>query len=446
MELFIRMDCSYCFIPYTKRERKEVQCFHCKQSTCFVCIKKYILGNLCLARCLHCHILWDRQFLVNNVPKKFCDIDYRQHMIKVLHFRYEHYLPFISRIMEIEYKKKNIEYKILFEKNEMKKINYQIQTHDKKTERKRLREVKEEKKQELMNLRRENVDLLINWEMKVTPFVKEWSYPEFLINRPCQTENCYGFLDEVGRCDICNKITCLSCYKDKTGEENHICKEEDKLQLKESRKIKDFCPSCGTLNFKIIGCNQMNCWNCNTPMSWKDNSIQTGYIRNPNYTYKWTLWDDKKKEKSRIPSIYTLRQFNNDRNLMDYHLKISYLQEVVLKKILWKNEKSWSHVRYATPEQIYRKRLFPILKKYIQDGNKKPLERFDYGYSCDLKMFHDLNLYIQEQTDNFSNLIRNRNIEECTELYHSAKENYKNKMILFEKECNRNYKYIYEKL
>ena len=440
------MNCSYCYLPYTKRERKEVQCFHCKKSTCFACIKTYILGNLFLARCLHCNILWDRQFLINNLPKKFCDIDYRQHMIKVLHFRYEPYLSYISRIMDIEQKKKNIENKILFEKNEIKNINYQIQTHDKKEERKRLREVKKEKKQELIDLRRENVDLFINWQMKVTPFVKNWSYPEFLINRPCQTENCYGFLDEVGRCDICNKITCLSCYKDKTGEKNHICKEEDKLQLKESRKISKFCPSCKHHNFKIIGCNQMNCWNCNIPMSWKDNSIHTGYIHNPNDTCKWTLRDDKKKEKSRIPSIYTLRQFNNDRNLMDYNIKINYLQEVVLKKILWKNEKSWNPVRYATPEQIYRKRLFSILKKYIQDGNKKPLERFDYGYSCDLKMFYDLNSYIQEQVDNFSNLIRNRNIEEYTELYHSIKENYKNRMIIFEKECNRNYKYIYEKL
>lgn len=61
-------------------------------------------------------------------------------------------------------------------------------------------------------------------------------------------------------------------------------------------------------------------------------------------------------------------------------------------------------------------------------------------------MFYDLNFYIQEQTDNFYNLMKNRNIKECIELYHSVKENYKNRMIQFEKECNRNYKYIYEKL
>jgi hypothetical protein len=346
--------------------------------------------------------------------------------------------------MEVEQEKKNIENKILFEKNEMKNINYQIQTHPKKEERKQLRNIKEEKKQELMNLRRENVDLLINWQMKVTNLVKDWSYPDFLINRPCQTENCVGFLDEVGRCDICHKITCLSCYKDKTDEENHICKEEDKLQLKESRKISKFCPSCKHYNFKIIGCNQINCWKCNTPMSWKDNSIQTGYIRNPNYKCKWTLRDDKKKEKSRIPSIYTLRQFNSDRNLMDYHLKISYLQEVVLKKILWKNEKSWSHVRYATPEQIYRKRLFSILKKYIQDGNKKPLEQFHYRYSCDLKMFYILNSYIQEQTDNFHSLVQNQKMDEFLELYNQTKNYYDAAISTFEKEFKKTYKNIHE--
>ena len=30
--------------------------------------------------------------------------------------------------------------------------------------------------------------------------------------------------------------------------------------------------------------------------------------------------------------------------------------------------------------------------------------------SCDLKMFHTLNSYIQEQTNNFCNLTRNKNI------------------------------------
>ena len=90
--------------------------------------------------------------------------------------------------------------------------------------------------------------------------------------------------------------------------------------------------------------------------------------------------------------------------------------------------------------------LLSILKKYIQDGNKKSLEQFDYHYSCDLKMFYLLNSYIQEQTDNFLSLLRNKNIQECTELYQSIKENYKNRMIIFEKDCNKNYKYIYEKL
>ena len=67
--------------------------------------------------------------------------------------------------------------------------------------------------------------------------------------------------------------------------------------------------------------------------------------------------------------------------------------------------------------------MFSILKKYIQDGNKKPLARFDYSYSCDLKMFYDLNSYIQEQTDNLCNLIENKNVEEFMELSDRNKRN-----------------------
>ena len=101
MSSIMTNECSICCEPYTKMMRKEIECFNCEKSTCSSCVKRYILDSLTEAKCLHCNIQWDRRFMVNNLTKKFCDIDYRQHRIKVLHFRYEHYLPYISRIMSM---------------------------------------------------------------------------------------------------------------------------------------------------------------------------------------------------------------------------------------------------------------------------------------------------------------------------------------------------------
>ena len=61
-------------------------------------------------------------------------------------------------------------------------------------------------------------------------------------------------------------------------------------------------------------------------------------------------------------------------------------------------------------------------------------------------MFYDLNSYIQEQTENLCNLIENKNVQEFMELSDRTREMYKNRIRMFEKECNKSYKFLYKKL
>ena len=122
--------------------RKEIECFNCQKSTCSSCIKRYILDSPTEAKCLHCNIQWDRRFMVNNLTRKFCDIDYRNHRLDILHNRNKCFLPRVSEIIDIENEEKTYKNNVLLLKNEINRLKYEIKTQPEKKERKRLREIR----------------------------------------------------------------------------------------------------------------------------------------------------------------------------------------------------------------------------------------------------------------------------------------------------------------
>ena len=144
-----------------------------------------------------------------------------------------------------------------------------------------------------------------------------------------------------------------------------------------------------------------------------------------------------------LPSIYAIRDFQS-RKLINYHQKLTHLKQVEVRKL---EGTYYGYYRHNNdPENAYREQLLPILKKYIQDGNKKPLEQFDYRHSCNMEMVHILNGYFQQQTHNFHALTRNKNLEEFMELYHQTKNYYESAISTFEKEYRRTYKKIHNSL
>lgn len=454
-------DCSICCEPYTKMMRKEIECFNCQKSSCSSCIKRYILDSSTEAKCLHCNIQWDRRFMVNNLTKKFCDIDYRNHRLDILHHRNKCYLPRVSEIIDIENQEKTLKNNIFLKKNEIEQLKFQIKTHPEKEERKRLREIRREKNEKLESTRMEYYRLYSLSTRRIDEFIRgennttsSTQNQEQVNNRPCITENCLGYLNRKGECPICNRITCLSCNLDKTKEENHSCKEEDKLQWEEIRKSTKPCPSCRVRIFKIVGCDQMWCTNCNTPFSWNRGTIENGPVHNPHY-YDWLFNGGDENNRPRmnglenlecnenvLPSIYRIRDFNNN-EILDYYRILTHLKQVEVRKL----EGTYgNYYRNNNPEHMYREKLLPILKNYIQNGDKKPLEQFDYRNSSNREMAHILNGYIQQQTHNFHSLVRSQNIQEFQELYNQTKNYYKGAISTFEKEYKRTYNTIHKHL
>jgi hypothetical protein len=97
----------------------------------------------------------------------------------------------------------------------------------------------------------------------------------------CQVENCKGFLSTGYKCELCDAKTCPKCIE--VIEDEHECKPDSIASAEMIKKDTKPCPKCSIRVYKIDGCNQMWCVQCNTPWDWVSGKIVNGTIHNPHY-------------------------------------------------------------------------------------------------------------------------------------------------------------------
>jgi hypothetical protein len=97
----------------------------------------------------------------------------------------------------------------------------------------------------------------------------------------CQVENCKGFLSTGYKCELCDAKTCPKCIE--VIEDDHECKPDSIASAEMIKKDTKPCPKCSIRVYKIDGCNQMWCVQCNTPWDWVSGKIVNGTIHNPHY-------------------------------------------------------------------------------------------------------------------------------------------------------------------
>jgi hypothetical protein len=103
---------------------------------------------------------------------------------------------------------------------------------------------------------------------------------------PCPVTGCRGFLSQAYKCGICDTYVCPDCREIKGTDRDvpHTCDENVVATIRTLKKETRPCPDCGASIFKIEGCNQMFCTNCNTPFDWlSGRKIVNGAIHNPHY-------------------------------------------------------------------------------------------------------------------------------------------------------------------
>ena len=65
--------------------------------------------------------------------------------------------------------------------------------------------------------------------------------------------------------------------------DDHVCNEDSVKTMAMIKKDSKACPKCAQFIFKIDGCSQMYCVDCNTAFDWNTMKIVTGVIHNPHY-------------------------------------------------------------------------------------------------------------------------------------------------------------------
>jgi len=106
--------------------------------------------------------------------------------------------------------------------------------------------------------------------------------------RACPSNDCRGFLSTAWRCGLCEIWVCSDCHEIKGNSRDtaHTCKEDDLATAKLLAGDSKPCPNCACIIFKIDGCDQMWCTQCQTPFSWRTGKAVAGVVHNPHF-YQW---------------------------------------------------------------------------------------------------------------------------------------------------------------
>ena len=283
------MECQICVNKMNINKRKSVKCMYCDFEACLECYRTYLL-NESTPHCMNtgvCSREWTRKFLSSNFPQAFLSNKYKKHRENVLLEQ--------ERAMFVE-----TQPYVVTQINQEKNIKKMSEIRKQVTELNR-------KYKELFN---ENRTLSTRVVHEREQFV-----------RSCPKNECSGFLNQKWKCGICETKYCKDCHqclnptedttqlvtvdniaRDLEGIQNvfidagaapthtpthtHVCKEDDLATAKLLEKDTKSCPKCNMGIFKIDGCNQMFCTNCNTAFDWVSRKIMNVNIHNPHY-FEW---------------------------------------------------------------------------------------------------------------------------------------------------------------
>jgi len=259
----IANECSICIEPFNKRTRLPVKCPYCEYSACRSCCQTYILSET-TTRCMNpsCAKEWTLHFLRTAFTQTFINTELKTHREEVLFQQEIALLPATQPLVEREIRRENIRKEISNINKEISRLNRQIETL----------------------WRQYNT---VGDNEFATESSSRGNNPRAEFVRNCPADDCRGFLSTQWKCGICSKWTCPTCHEVKGLDKNteHTCDPANVATAELIAKDTRNCPKCATPIFKIDGCDQMWCTQCQTGFSWRTGRIETT-VHNPHY-FEW---------------------------------------------------------------------------------------------------------------------------------------------------------------
>lgn len=256
-------ECTICCSNFTKTKRHEVECPKCQFVCCSQCVKTYISGQVSDPHCMKCNVEYEREFIHKHLGITFMKTTYKTIKLNLL-FELEK-----SRIPETmsavhAYKEASAL------KDDIRMLN---------TARKELLEQLEENAK---NLRAVGNRV---WDLEHGDYTSG-SEKKSRFSHPCLVEECKGFMSSQWKCGLCNMFACSKCHEilGPTKPHDHVCDEEAMKTIALIKKETKMCPKCSISIYKVSGCDQMWCTQCQVAFSWKSGEIQRGgTIHNPHF-------------------------------------------------------------------------------------------------------------------------------------------------------------------
>jgi len=105
----------------------------------------------------------------------------------------------------------------------------------------------------------------------------------FVSRGHCPRESCNSFIGENWSCCVCKTKVCSHCLE--ITEEDHVCNTATTESVKAIRSECRPCPKCHVRIFRVDGCAQMWCTQCQCAFSWTTGKeIKVATLHNPHYT------------------------------------------------------------------------------------------------------------------------------------------------------------------
>lgn len=257
--------CDVCYEDLNNSTYKLVKCDKCQYNCCKQCVRTYFKDILNEPHCMKCKMQWEPEFVVAAVNKSYYNGEFKENRKAVLTNLEKSRLPDTQHDAKLFVLREKLDKRILDIKGEIKNLKLEIK----------------KKEQEMV--------------LAHSEFLKEKTPERKTFIMKCQAD-CKGFLSTSYKCELCNKRTCPKCFEvEETNHaeeqvgvgighgHGHVCKPENVETVTMMKKETKACPGCSVRIYKIDGCNQMWCVECNTAFDWVSGKIVNGQIHNPHY-------------------------------------------------------------------------------------------------------------------------------------------------------------------